>query len=65
MKKARHLGSKGLKNYRTRSLVVSSDQPFKANLDGEPYLSDRFELEVIPKGIRLDVHKDVILRGRV
>lgn len=57
MKKAGHLGDPALKMYRTDRLVVSAETPFYANIDGEPLLSDRFELEVIPRGIRVDFHR--------
>ena len=65
MKNARHLGSPDLKIYQTDSLVVSAHAPFKANIDGEPILSDRFELAIIPRGIRLDFNKELIMQCRV
>ena len=65
MKKARHLDSPDLKTYQTDHLVVSADRPFKANIDGEPLPGSRFELEMIPRGIRLDFNKEVIMRCRV
>lgn len=62
MKNARHLGSPDLKTYETDRLVITSDTPFKANIDGEPILSDRFELEMVPRAIRLDFNKEIIKR---
>ena len=64
MKKARHLDSPDLKIYETDRLVVSSAVPFKANIDGEPLLGDRFELEMVPRAIRLDFNRDLIMRCR-
>ena len=57
-----HLGSPDLKTYETDRLVITSDTPFKANIDGEPILSDRFELEMVPRAIRLDFNKEIIKR---
>ena len=64
MKKARHLDSPDLKIYETDRLVVSSAVPFKANIDGEPLLGDRFELEMVPRAIRLDFNRDLIRKCR-
>ena len=60
MKKARHLGEPELNAYQTDRLVVSADEPFYANIDGEPFLSDRFELEVVPRAIRVDFHREML-----
>lgn len=57
MKKAGHLGDPALKTCRTNRLTVTAETPFYANIDGEPFRSDRFELEVIPCGIRVDFHR--------
>ena len=60
MKKAGHLEDPSLRMIRTDRLTVSSALPFEANIDGEPLLSDRFDLELIPRGIRLDFNKEFI-----
>ena len=38
--------------------IAFSLLPFEANMDGEPLFSDRFELELIPRGILLDYDRD-------
>ena len=60
MKDASHLKNPALRMISTAKAVISSDQPFKANIDGEPLLSDRFELELIPKGFRIEYNKEFI-----
>lgn len=57
MKKAGHLRHPALHMFRTRKLVLSCKEPFRANLDGEPLLSDRFELELVPKALRLEFNR--------
>ena len=54
MKNAGHLQNPSLQMLRTKKLVVSSRHPLQANLDGESLTSNRFELELIPKGVRLE-----------
>ena len=53
MKNAGHLNNPAVRFIRTEKLVVNSDRPFAANIDGEPLVSDRFELEVVPGGCRI------------
>ena len=60
MKKAGHLKSPALKMIQTNELYVSSDQPIKANIDGEPITSDHFDLKLIPKGVKLDYNSKFI-----
>ncbi len=54
MKDASHLKDKAVHSYVSDKAVISSDRPFKANIDGEPLEASVFEMEVIPKGIRID-----------
>ena len=54
MKNAGHLNSPALKRMQTARAVITAPVAFQANIDGEPLLSDRFELELIPGGIRLE-----------
>ena len=62
MKKAGHLNNPALKRIATNSAVISSAQPFGANIDGETLISDRFELELIPKGIRVELDAKFVRR---
>jgi diacylglycerol kinase family enzyme len=57
MKKAGHLKHPAVTVLETDRAVVSSPHPVNANIDGEPLCSDRFEIELIPKGIRLEYDK--------
>ena len=54
MKNAKHLDSPALKRMAAEKAVITAPGAFKANIDGEPLLSDRFEIELVPKGIRLE-----------
>ena len=56
MKNAKHLNSPALKmmTISNGKIVITSPTAFKANIDGEPLHSDHFEIEMIPKGIRLE-----------
>ena len=65
MKKAGHLRHPALHMFRTRKLVLSSEVPFRANLDGEPYLSDHIDLELVPKAIRLDFNRAICEAVRI
>lgn len=53
MKHAGHLTHPALKKMQTDEVTISSPSPFTANIDGEPLYGDRFDLSLIPKGIRL------------
>ena len=44
----------------TDNLIISADQPFKANIDGEALLSDRFEIELVPNRFRIELNKEFI-----
>ena len=60
MKDAGHLNNPSLKAFKTDKIIITSDHPFKANIDGESLESDRFEIEVINKGIKVDFNSDFI-----
>ena len=62
MKKAGHLKNPALRMIKTKKLTISSDHPISSNIDGEPLEADRFEIEVIPKGIRVEIDRDFIKR---
>ena len=53
MKNAGHLHNPALQKIEAKKALIRAPRPFYANIDGEPICSDRFELEVIPGGIRL------------
>ena len=54
MKKARHLHHPAVKRIQASRVIITSPSPFKANIDGEPLCSDRFEITLIPGGIQLE-----------
>lgn len=60
MKSAGHLSHPALKMMKTKRMTISSSVPFEANIDGEPLQSDRFELELIPRAVRLEYDKEFI-----
>ena len=60
MKDAGHLNNPALEVINTDKLIISADQPFKANIDGEALLSDRFEIELVPNRFRIELNKEFI-----
>lgn len=64
MKNAGHLKNPALHSLTGNKVIISSDQPFGANIDGETLRSDCFELELIPKAIKLDFDRKFIERMR-
>ena len=60
MKDGSHLKNPAIEVINTTKAIISSDAPFKANIDGEPLLADRFELELLPKRFRFDFNKEFI-----
>lgn len=60
MKDASHLKDPAVHSFNTTKAVISSDRPFAANIDGEPLLSDRFELELLPKRFRIEFNRGFI-----
>lgn len=60
MKKAGHLNHPALHQVRTRHLRITAGQPFCANIDGEPLLSDHFDLELLPKACRIELDREFI-----
>lgn len=65
MKNAHHLKNPSIKIVKTNKMIVSSDKPFEANIDGEPFPGKRFEMEVVRAGIRFDFNKKFIERVRL
>ena len=64
MKNAGHLKNPAVKTLQTDHLVISAEEPFTANIDGELLTSDRFEIQIIPKKVRLDFDRDFIRKVR-
>lgn len=64
MKNAGHLSNPALHTLTGDKVIISSDEVFGANIDGETLKSDRFELEMIPKGIKLDFDRKFTERMR-
>jgi len=64
MKNAGHLKNPALHSLTGNKVIISSDQPSGANIDGETLRSDCFELELIPKAIKLDFDRKFIERMR-
>jgi YegS/Rv2252/BmrU family lipid kinase len=60
MKDASHLKNPAIKIYECERVIVSSDQPIRANVDGEVLESKRFEIEVLPLSQRLDFNREFI-----
>ena len=53
-KNAKHLKHSAVKAFTSDKALISAPEPFYANVDGEPFYSDRFKIELIPKGIQLE-----------
>ncbi|MCR5503450.1 MAG: hypothetical protein K6F53_10610 [Lachnospiraceae bacterium] len=64
MKDAGHLSNPAIHRYSTTKMTLTADEPFEANIDGEPLLSDRFELEMVPGGILLEHDPEFLRRMR-
>ena len=64
MKNAGHLQNPALQKIEAKKALIRAPRPFYANIDGEPICSDRFELEVIPGGIRLLLDRGFLDRLR-
>ena len=56
----KHLKNPALKSFTAKKLSILSDQPINANMDGEDILADRFDIEIIPKAIKLDINFNFI-----
>ena len=64
MKNAGHLKNPALHVLTGDKVVISSDEVFGSNIDGETLKSDRFELEMIPKGMKLEFDRNFIEKMR-
>lgn len=64
MKNAGHLQDPALRMVRAKKVTVSSPVHIRANVDGEPLQADHFELELIPRAVRLEYDQSFIERVR-
>src|SRR4029077_16783297 len=48
IEKGKHLELPFIKYFRTRKLIITTEQPMDAHLDGEYYSAKRLEIEVLP-----------------
>ena len=64
MKDASHLKNPALKSFTADKLTISSDTEIGANIDGETLRASQFDIEIIPKGIRLDFDSEFIKKVR-
>lgn len=55
MKNAKHLKNPALQSFTAKKLTILSDQPIKANIDGEDISANQFDIEIMPKAIKLDL----------
>ena len=60
MKEALHLNSPKVNVIEADKLTIKSKKEVGANIDGEKYLSDIFEIELIPKGVDIYYNQDMI-----
>lgn len=60
MKDSSHEKSKHVKKIKTNKLTIESKTPFACNIDGEDLVSDRFDIEVIPKGMKVYYNQELI-----
>ncbi|MCR5095638.1 MAG: hypothetical protein K6A70_02745 [Erysipelotrichaceae bacterium] len=60
MKDASHLKNPAIKLYACEKVKVSSDQPIRANVDGEVLESRNFEIQILPKKTKLEFSREFI-----
>ena len=60
MKDGKHLQNPALKSITTNKVSISADSGFYANIDGEALYSDRFDMQIIPKGFKVEFNKEFI-----
>jgi len=64
MKKAGHLRHPALQMIRTNRARITAGEPVVANIDGEKLRSESFDLELIPKGMKIWMDHEFIKRMR-
>src|SRR6185503_258465 len=48
IEKGKHIGLSFIKHFRTKKLVITSEEPMDTHLDGEYYSAKRLEIEMLP-----------------
>jgi diacylglycerol kinase family enzyme len=48
IEKGKHLDLPFIKHFRTKKLIVTSEEPMDTHLDGEYYSAKRLEIEMLP-----------------
>lgn len=48
IEKGKHLGFNFIKHYKTRSILITSEEVMLAHLDGEVYSGKKFEIGILP-----------------
>ena len=64
MKDASHLKDPAVRSFQTDKLAILAQEQTGANIDGEVLISDRFDIQIVPKVIKLDFDPDFIDRIR-
>lgn len=65
MKNAGHLKNPSVKILKTKKISITAATEFKANIDGEPLQGRHFELEMVPRALRIDFNREFIERVRM
>jgi diacylglycerol kinase family enzyme len=65
MKNAGHLKNPSVKILKTKKISITAATEFKANIDGEPLQGRHFQLEMVPRAIRIDFNREFIERVRM
>ena len=60
IKYAFHEKSNKVEKIQTKSLAIISEEEIEANLDGEILKSNHFDINIIPKGIKISYNKSLI-----
>jgi len=48
IEKGEHIGLPFIRHFRTRKVIITSEIPIDAHLDGEYYSAQRLEIEMLP-----------------
>ena len=60
MKKGKHETNKSLRVLRSKKVFIESPKRITCNIDGDKLSDTRFDIEVIPKGIRVYYNQELI-----
>lgn len=59
-KKGKHLNAKDIYSYKAKKIVIKSDKPISAQIDGEHMTNKIFKIKIMPKKINLYNNKQMI-----